>query len=109
MKATPGLLLIVAMLHMALAVLMAGCASTPKPGVAPTGEIRVFEVFGMDCPGCHGGLEKLARDVDGVIGAEASWQDKRLSVTIAEGADPSDEAILEAIAQANFTAGERLK
>jgi len=73
------------------------------------GELIEFEVFGMDCPGCHGGLEKLAMDIPGVSAAKASWQDQKLALEIEEGAEVSEEQVHGAINRANFTAGERLK
>ncbi len=39
-----------------------GCSAgrSGAPGLTTEGiEVRVYEVFGMNCPGCHGGLEKL--------------------------------------------------
>lgn len=93
----------------ALAVLT-GCATSPRPESGPVeGHVVQYEVFGMDCPGCHGGLEKLALDIDGVLAARASWEQKSLTLTIAEGAEVSDEAIRSAVERANFTAGERSK
>jgi len=109
LKATPSRVLIAVFIAMSLAMLMVSCAPTPKSNIVSSGEIRVYEVFGMDCPGCHGGLEKLVKAVDGVVAAQASWQEKRLTVTVAEGAELSDDAIREAIARANFSSGERLK
>ncbi len=109
MKSTPNIHSIIALVALTLAIFLIGCASTPKPATAPSDETRIYEIFGMDCPGCHGGVENLVREVDGVVDAEASWQDKRLKVMVAVGADPSDDAIGDAIARANFTLGKRLK
>ena len=94
-------------------LLMAGCATadrtvSTKPANADL-EVRIYEVFGMDCPGCHGGLEKLILRVPGVDAAEANWEQKLLTVTVASGATRDDEAVFEAIRQANFTPGERLQ
>jgi copper chaperone CopZ len=44
----------------------------------------MYEVFGMDCPGCQGGLEKLVKKIPAIQQAEANWQKKQLS----ESSDP---------------------
>lgn len=75
----------------------------------PSQETRVFEVFGMDCPGCHGGLENLIDAIPGVAGSKAAWEEKSVTVIVEEGADVGDADIVAAIKKANFTPGERLK
>jgi copper chaperone CopZ len=92
---------------------MAGCATADRAVSTEPGntdlEVRIYEVFGMDCPGCHGGLEKLVLRVPGVDAAEANWEQKILTVTVSPVTDLDDEAVYEAIRQANFTPGERLQ
>ena len=98
------------MIVIAALALLAGCSGSPEAETTPAaGTIVEYEVFGMDCPGCHGGLEKLARDIEGVGFAKASWVDKTLTLGIADGVRISDEEVHTAIERANFTAGERLK
>ena len=90
--------------------LLAGCSSAPEPQSDPqVGALIEFEVFGMDCPGCHGGLENLALQIPGVHSAKASWVEKKLVLEIEEGAEVSENQVHDAINRANFTAGERLK
>jgi len=90
--------------------LMAGCSSAPEPETeAQIGTMVEFEVFGMDCPGCHGGLENLAKQIPGVKTAKASWEDSKLVLGLEEGAEVTDEQVKDAIDRANFTAGERKK
>ena len=90
--------------------LLAGCSSAPEPNSDPqVGVLIEYEVFGMDCPGCHGGLENLAMQIPGVHTAKASWEDKKLVLGVEEGAEVNDNQVLDAINRANFTAGERLK
>lgn len=100
---------------LSLAALLAGgigCA-TPQQSTTVTGgdgsEIRVYEVFGMDCPGCHGGLEKLAKKIPAVQEAKANWQKKELVVTVRPGSELDDEDIYDATRRANFTPGKRIK
>jgi copper chaperone CopZ len=89
-----------------------GCATTEQgttTAVADGSEIRVYEVFGMDCPGCHGGVEKLVKKISAVQDAKADWQKKELVVTVRPGSDLDDKDVLDAIRRANFTPGKRLK
>lgn len=72
-------------------------------------EVRVYEVFGMDCPGCHGGLEKLVNVLPGVADSQAAWEQQRLTVYLAADAQVADADVAAAIKKANFTPGERLR
>ena len=72
-------------------------------------EVRVYEVFGMNCPACHGGLEKLVKKIPAVEQAEGNWVEKRVTVTIRPGSELKDEDIYDAIRRANFTPGKRIK
>jgi copper chaperone CopZ len=88
-----------------------GCVSTKQLQSDSTTkyETRVYEVYGMDCPGCHDGVEKLVNKVPGVHDSEADWEKARLEVSVKPGSDLSDEAIYEAVRKANFTPGKRIK
>jgi len=98
------------MIAITILALLAGCSSAPEPDSDPqVGELIEYEVFGMDCPGCHGGLEKLAKQIPGVRSAKASWEDQKLELGVAEGFAVTDAQVIDAINRANFTAGERLK
>jgi copper chaperone CopZ len=72
-------------------------------------EVRIYEVFGMDCPGCHGALEKLVEKIPAVQKAEANWKEKQLSVIVRPGTVLNDEDIYDAIRRANFTVGDRIQ
>ncbi len=89
-----------------------GC-NTPDEGLTvesmEESGIRVYEVFGMNCPGCHGGLEKLVKKIPDVQQAEANWVKKQLIVTVRPEAELKDEDIYDAIKRANFTPGNRIK
>ncbi len=92
--------------------MIAGCGSGRQSFdelVTPDSEIRVYEIFGMDCPGCHGGVENLIGKVEGVLASKANWEKGTLQVLIADGSNVTDEIIFEAIKKANFTPGKRLK
>ena len=70
---------------------------------------RVYEVFGMNCPGCHGGLEKLVKKISAVQEAQANWKKKQLVVIVSPEVELNDEDIYDAIRRSNFTPGERIK
>ncbi|MFH1699284.1 MAG: heavy metal-associated domain-containing protein [Candidatus Zixiibacteriota bacterium] len=92
--------------------LLLGCATT-KPNIdklAEQGsEVRIYEVFGMDCPGCHSGLENLVNGIEGVQTSRANWEKQRLEVALSPNSNVDDSKILDAIKKANFTPGERIK
>ena len=97
------------------AVLLAwgnGCQSTDssadKTSLASL-ETRVYEVFGMDCPGCHGALENLVKKLEPVQDAQADWQTKKVTVFVKAHAELTDEAVYDAMKRANFTPGKRLE
>ncbi len=75
---------------------------------ASDNEIRVYEVFGMGCPACHGGLNKLLKKIEGVKDAVANWKEQQVTITLKHGADVEDEQIFEVIRKANFTPGKRI-
>ena len=96
----------------ALLVCGTGCTTTnsnESVQFTKDSEIRMYEVFGMDCPGCQGGLEKLVKKIPAIQQAEANWQIKQLVVSVRPGAELRDEDIYDAIRRANFTAGKRTK
>ncbi|UCD17871.1 MAG: heavy-metal-associated domain-containing protein [Candidatus Zixiibacteriota bacterium] len=72
-------------------------------------EVRVYEVFGMDCPGCHGGLEKLVNAIPGIRTSKANWEKQRLHVVLQPETQVDDSAIHDAIKRANFTPGKRIR
>jgi len=95
-----------------LFALLTGCADSNisiLDEAPPDTEIRVYEVFGMDCPGCHGGVEKLVNKIEGIEASEADWEKKSLVVAVKKNAEVSDEEIAKAVREANFTPGERLE
>lgn len=99
-------------------VLIGGCAasrnkvqpvSTEQTQGETAAEVRVYEVFGMDCPGCHGGIEKLVKRIPSVEKAEANWEKKQLVVTVKPGHKLDDKDVIKAIKEANFTPVKRKK
>ncbi|MHC4125384.1 MAG: heavy-metal-associated domain-containing protein [Planctomycetota bacterium] len=96
----------------ALLICVFGCTATDSDMSVKSNtnnETRVYEVFGMSCPGCHGGLEKLVKKIPAVQEAEANWQKKQLVVIVHPEVELNDEDIYDAIRRANFTLGKRIK
>jgi len=90
----------------------AGCAITGKNSAIvshPGSEIRIYEVFGMDCPACAGGLDKLVEKNSVVVESLADWKAKKLTVVVKQGEKLQDEDIFKAIEESNFTPGKRIK
>ncbi len=103
------LLGVVAILIVSAAI---GCSSSQKNIETLAGEgseMRIYEVFGMDCPGCHGGVENLVNRLNGVVTSKANWDKQQLTVVVSHSADVTDQIIFDAIKQANFTPGKRVK
>lgn len=93
-----------------LGLFLCGCGPETKIDTSESDQITktyVYEVFGMDCPGCHGGLEKLVRKIPAVLDAKADWVNKKLTVTVRQGAELNDEDIFDAIRRGNFTPGKK--
>jgi len=89
-----------------------GCATNEQSSTASVTDgsgIRVYEVFGMDCPGCQGGVEKLVKKIPAVQDAKADWQKKEIVVTVRPESELDDKDVLDAIRRANFTPGKRIK
>ena len=83
-----------------------GCSTSPsRTDQVATRQIE-YEVLGMDCPGCHGGLEKNLRKVPGVVNAHANWKAQRVVIDVAVDAQVEPGQIDQAIRDSNFTPGK---
>ena len=104
--------LVIGLVSTVILIYLIGCA-TSKPDFAELisegSEVRIYEIFGMDCPGCHGGLENLVNKVPGVRTSKANWEKQQLQVVFYPNVEVDDNAIYDAIKRANFTPGKRLK
>ncbi len=87
------------------------CSSTKEinESIYENTEIKVYEVFGMDCPGCHGGLEKLLNQHEDIVGSKADWVNQRVTIYIKLDSEISEKDIFELIERANFTPGKLIK
>jgi hypothetical protein len=91
-----------------IALLLISCSSTKElnNSIFENTETKVYEVFGMDCPGCHGGLEKLLNQHEAIVGSKADWVNKRVTIYIKLDSEISENEIFELIKRANFTPGK---
>lgn len=92
-------------------LIIAGCSSQKQlrdENLWSEYEVRIYQVYGMDCPGCHGGLEKLVNKIDGVHDSSANWEKSELKVAVKPGSVLDDSEIIKAVEKANFTSGKRI-
>jgi copper chaperone CopZ len=102
--------LLVALLVVAMG--WSGCTTVRRESAelaADEYETQLYEVFGMNCPGCHEGLEKLVKKIPAVLDAKANWREQQLLVVLHPQAELKDEDVYDAIRRANFTVGKRLR
>jgi copper chaperone CopZ len=95
-----------------LALLIACVAGCVTPAGSPggsSGATVTYEVFGMGCPGCHGGVEKNLAKIEGVAMASANWQQQKVTIYLEEGQSVDPDKIEAAIRNSNFTVGKRLE
>lgn len=72
------------------------------------GKEAKYEVFGMGCPGCHGGLENHLDKLPQVKSASANWQKDKVSLTLYPCMTLPEEDFQEAVEKANMTPGESI-
>lgn len=93
-----------------MSALLAGC-STPPAETEPqelSSYAVTYEVYGMDCPGCHGGLEKNLKKIPSVLDATANWKQKRVTLSLEEAAAVPEDLIAQAVEDSNFTLGKQI-
>lgn len=90
-------------------LVLAGC-SAPRQAMPATEGIHItYRVYGMDCPGCHGGVEKNLEKVPGVVAASANWKAKTITITAASDRGVARSEIEKAVKDSNFTLGQRVE
>jgi len=68
-----------------------------------------YTVYGMDCPGCEGGLEKQVNKIPWVGVAEANWVKQQLKVVVKKDSAANRDDIEFRVKKANFTLAEDTK
>ena len=102
---------IILLIGLASFFFISGCATAPEDSnsTVASGNTITYEVFGMDCPGCHGGLEKNLLKVPGVTEAAANWKEQRVTLLVDNADAVSEAAINQAVEESNFTLGKRTR
>jgi len=62
-----------------------------------------FTVYGIDCPGCAGGLEKQVNKIPAVAFSEANWVEQELKVVVKQDSTLSMDALEKRVNKANMT------
>lgn len=63
----------------------------------------VFTVYGMDCPGCEGGLEKQVDKIPGIRFSKANWARQELKIVLHKDSVLKKEAFEKRVKKANLT------
>lgn len=63
----------------------------------------VFTVFGMDCPGCEGGLEKQINKIQSIQFSNADWVKQELRIVLAKDSTLNLDELEKRVKKANFT------
>lgn len=66
----------------------------------------IFNVFGMGCPGCEGGLEKQVDKITSVEFSDANWLKQELRIVLKQDSTLDSEALTKRVKKANFTLGD---
>lgn len=65
-----------------------------------------YEVFGMDCPGCHSMLEKHINKLSSVQESKADWVKQQVAVVVKADSVLNENVLNQAVENANFTPGK---
>lgn len=91
---------------LALLAALGGLAWENRPAAAAVEAPFVtstFQVEGMTCGGCEAGVKLAVKRLDGVVKVEASYEEKRATVTY-DGAKVTPRAIVQAIEKLGYRA-----
>ncbi len=78
-------------------------AREPQTGVRGASAVVILDVQGMTCADCEGEIERELVKVPGVVGARASFDQKRAEVRVTSSA-PRSEALIAAVEKAGYRA-----
>jgi len=62
-----------------------------------------FAVYGMDCPGCEGSLEKQVGKIDAIKNTKANWVDQKLKIILYPDSSLTIDLLEKRVKKANFT------
>lgn len=83
---------------------MAGGGSGEPAANNPMVRTTTFSVEGMTCEGCAALVEKVVRDVPGVLSVKVDYDNKRMVVTSQAGDTAPTEAVVQALQKAGYRA-----
>lgn len=62
-----------------------------------------YTVYGMDCPGCEGGLEKQVNKIPSVKYSKANWVKQELIIVVKQDSVLNTDELEKRVKKANFT------
>ena len=62
-----------------------------------------FTVYGMDCPGCEGGLEKQVNKIPSIKFSNADWVKQELKIVLVQDSILNLKELEKRVKKANFT------
>lgn len=63
----------------------------------------VYTIYGMDCPGCEGGLEKQVNKIPSVQFSDADWVKQELRIVLVQDSTLNVNELEKRVKKANFT------
>jgi copper chaperone CopZ len=77
--------------------------SNHKSHVQAQSDTLNFTVYGMDCPGCEGGLEKQVNKIPAVQYCKANWVKQELNIVVKQDSSLNIAELEKRVKKANFT------
>jgi copper chaperone CopZ len=68
----------------------------------------VYEVFGMDCPGCHSAIEKQLNKSKAIYSSKADWVKQEVMIVLEKDSVLNESEVFDLIEKANFTPGKKV-
>jgi copper chaperone CopZ len=67
----------------------------------------IYKIYGMDCPGCQGALEKQINKLSCVSSAKANWLNQEIMIVVKKDSVLNEDELFKRIKKANFTPGKK--
>ncbi len=62
-----------------------------------------YTIYGMDCPGCEGGLEKQVNKIPAIRFSKADWVNQELRIVLVKDSTLNIKELEKRVKKANFT------
>lgn len=102
------LLIIIGALFIVNSATYAQETNSTRKAIANSDTLK-FTVYGMDCPGCEGGLEKQVNKIPAVKFSKASWINQELLVVVKQDSVLQQSELEKRVKKANFTLAKDAK